>query len=410
MFGLTHDAETGDQMVRLPRGIKVSIGLPAGKDAHVFIEKDGKWVVTCGREGGAGEKSSLKVVGTAEDARGARELYKKAWLSAPEKKYPEKLPYFTFRSFGEDLQLHPDFQAIAAHGKLPTQVPIMFTDENPIADASYKWWGGGKLKCYGDGKVGMRLIEIASAAQKQVADVAKASGARFFPIQPCYTTGCPMASERVENTKTYPADCKPGLNLAFQLINDPRLGTKAELVTTGRRSIVHLMSSIIELQNIVYGITGRYDLRGIPLYLVVRPYFTNHKGQKSKAWSVSVELRPDSLRGMRKQIVGWASEFQAALLGEGTAPRQIEAPPVVESVEPEPVTEAEAESIEAEFYPEDEVTEDAPIRAEAETAKTTDRLAAPAPTAEQVSEKISKNKRSAAPAVLPAPVDEQGFF
>src|SRR5512146_1795476 len=84
LYGVTHDL-SGRPIVREPRTLKVGIGLPKGKALHVWIDKTGKWCVQ------VGEKRAE--FATKEEARA---YYLQNRRTAPERKYPQKRPYFVF--------------------------------------------------------------------------------------------------------------------------------------------------------------------------------------------------------------------------------------------------------------------------------------------------------------------------
>lgn len=332
LYGLTHTPD-GEQIVRLPRTVKVSIGIPGGKDLHVY-KKGGKWVVV-----------ENKVAKTFDTGREAKAHYDQRASAAPERNFPAKLSYFTFRRTGPDGGLEPDWRAIDAHGDLPTVIDIVFTDRQPL-EAAYEMWGGGRRKCWGDGHNALRALDLAGTPEeKALAKQAEANGERYFPIvDGCKLHGCPYAKSP-DGKK--PAPCKPHARLSFQLVSNLQLGGKAEFNTTSYRSISQLYSSLEELTRLVGGITGTDSLAGIPLQFCVRPYTTQHNNKPVKAWGVTLEFRAEALAGLRKKLIGFAQEMNAQL---NTAPlppsRQVAA-----SADPIEPTPEEAEALEAEFYP-----------------------------------------------------------
>lgn len=343
-FGVTHDASTGESLKRLPRTCKVSIGIPAGKDIHVVYHehKDGPWLVKIGEQ-----QFRFRAKGEA------KRFYRDNLKTAPEKKFPAKLAYFTFRRIGPDGTLEPDWDAIEAHGSLPTVIDVLLVDDQAF-EAQYQMWGGGRLKCKGDGINALRQIDMARTAEEQeLAAKAKANGGKWFPIvDGCKLRDCPYGKPTQSERGEKPALCKPNGSLSFQLLKSLQLGGKAEYRTTGYRSISQLHSSLEELNAIVAFMTaGTRGAQGIPLQLVVMPYNLTYQGKVSKAYSVGLQLRAETLEQLRKKV------FSMAL-----APGEQKAlPPAPTEVPPEqPVTPEEADAIEAEFYPADDDFGDEP--------------------------------------------------
>jgi hypothetical protein len=390
LFGITHDVVTGDPVIRVPRTCKVSIGMPKGKDIHAEYQKGHAepWVLTVGKYDGNKRVSegSRRFVTQAD----VRKAYRDVLPTVPERQFPAKLPYFTFRRIGPDGELEPDWGAIEAHGLRPHILDIIFTDDSPL-EAFYEMWGTGKRKCYGDGINALRVLEMAaSAEEKQLAEAHKAAGDRYFPIVGgCKCRGCQYAVAKQTQRRLEPPECKPHARLAFQLVNSINLGGKAEFNTTSYRSISQLFSSMSELLKVTGG--GKQDagfLAGIPLQLVLRPYTVTHEGKSSRAWGVHLEFRADSFVGLRQKLLSYGAEFHAALTEQKTLPA-----PTLEPGEEE-MDPQEAAALVAEFYTNDE--EETPEGDEdfgGEEQKPTESAQAASATAEKTSalkEKISK--------------------
>lgn len=353
MFGVLHDPQTSEPFDRVPRTLKVGIGELAGKDIHVAIRaRDGKWIVRVG-------KNNFE----CDTMEQARTTYRKEKPNAPDRSYPTKLPYFTFSKVAPDGGLEPDFECISRHGGTPTELDIVFADDQPLQTAFEMWHSSG-LQCKGDGLNALRSLDLDPTKQAISFD------GRTFPIiNGCAACGCPYRKETMKGTKVYPAACKPHARLAFQLVNDIRLGGKAEFNTTSFRSINNLYSCIMALKRF----TGGGDpncgfIAGIPLRMLLRPFKTSHKGPdgkltSGKAYCVSLEFRSQGLEGIRKKILAYGAEFRSVMTGElpeAKPVKQIEAP----EEEPE-LTEVEQAAIfAAEFQdaPDEEVGDEEPTQ------------------------------------------------
>ncbi len=69
----------------------------------------------------------------------AVKFYRASLKTAPERKYPQKLPYFTFTKLGADNIFHPEFNITEAHGSIPTEISIVFTDDRPLVSQLQMW-------------------------------------------------------------------------------------------------------------------------------------------------------------------------------------------------------------------------------------------------------------------------------
>jgi hypothetical protein len=66
--------------------------------------------------------------------------------------------------------LEPDFGAIEAHGPTPTEIDVVFLDDNPFAGA-YQMWSATELLCTGDGVTARRVFKLAANdAEKALAE------------------------------------------------------------------------------------------------------------------------------------------------------------------------------------------------------------------------------------------------
>jgi hypothetical protein len=314
MFGITHETD-GSLILREPRILKVGIGLPRGRALNCWIHNDGRWYFRIGVKGSDGklkfETATPRGLTTRAEAEAFyRDNYKKAELC----NYPRKLSFFTFTrpvtsdDGGEVFE--PDFEAIEAHGTMPTEIDIVFLDDNPFSGA-YQMWSASELRCKGDGVNALRVLSMASTPEeKALAGEAKAAGEKYFPIMAgCWTGGCPYSKEAVDDRgRPQPSPCKPGGDLKFQLARNIRVGGTAYFHTSGYRSISHIFSSLERIKTLTGG-----RLAGIPLKMVLRPYKTKHNGQTAVQYGVGLEFRAEDIESLRKNLMEQAFKFRAAI-------------------------------------------------------------------------------------------------
>lgn len=327
MYGVTHSLD-GRPIVREPRTLKVGIGLPKGKALHVWIDRDGKWCVL------VGDKRH-----DFQSKDEARAFYATAKKGAPERKYPQKRPYFIFTRISSDGLFEPDWDAIEANGPLPTRIDIIFMDDEPFS-CSYQMWSAAELKCDGDGMNAMRVLSMAKTPQeKELAEEAKRNGEKMFPIvNGCRMLGCPYASG------DRPA-CKPHGRLLFQLPKAPRLGGSAFYDTTGYRSTSQIFSNLLKYRSVSgEGDPERGFVAGVPFKLVVQPYTTTHAGQMATQFGVHIELEEENVFALKQKLIESGHKFRNIGRGLISAP----AIPAVE-IEPQIPQPVQAQMIEAEF-------------------------------------------------------------
>lgn len=342
MYGLLHSA-SGEAIVREPRMVKVGIGLPAGKAIHAYIDAEGKWAIQVANE-----------VKRFESMIEAKKYYRASKAQAPDRRYPQRLPYFTFTRISPDGTFEPVWDVIAAHGPLPTEIDIVFTKDQPFQYA-YQYWTAAEKKCEGDGLNAERVVTLADTDQeKQWAEEAKKNGMKTYGIMNgCWTKGCPYAQG--QNGK--PSPCRPHGRLFFQMVKAPVLGGTAEFLTTGFRSISQIFSCIQTFREF----TGRGEaedgfVAGIPLVMVLRPYRTSHDGKPATQFGVSIEFRAENVIELKRKLVQHGVDYRLAdvepLKALNAAP--IEARPGEEDLEP-PAEIAAAMA--AEFHPEQQAPE-----------------------------------------------------
>jgi hypothetical protein len=415
LFGITHTTE-GAAIVREPRVLKVGIGLPKGRGVNVWIHHDKRWYFRMGQKSQDG-RIKLQIVepkgfGTRQEAE---KFYREHAHEALELPAPHKLPYFTFsrpvmQKDGREM-LEPDFAAIEAHGPTPSEIDVVFLDDNPFTGA-YQMWSATELLCTGDGVTARRVFKLAAndaekALAEQIREQSKGRE-KYFPIvDGCAMNGCSYRDEVVKGNRSYPSPCKPGGSLRFQLANNIRVGGTAYYHTTGYRSISQIFSCIEQIKALTGG-----RLAGIPLKMVLRSYTTKHNGQSATQYAVSLEFRAEDLQALRKNLIEQAFRFRqlAGVPTPRAAPALIEAPgeSVIEEGEEEEEPVA-AQTMADEFYsgrPDDDgdgglgdpaEETSAPKGAEAATSAKTAALA------EKLAKQQAKRPPAESPATAPAP-------
>lgn len=334
IYGLTHHQD-GEPIIRLPRSMKVSIGIPAGKAAHAFCTKNDLIGIVMGEK-----KASFKTIPEA------KAFWENEYPNAPDSKFPRRLEYFTFRQLNRAGDLEPAWEAILRHGHQPTTIDIRFITTEPF-DSAIEWWGGGRRKCWGDGQNALRLIEFPTAqGHKELAAEAKAHGDKWFPIVgACRNGGCPLGAKSVNNGREYPAQCKNHGRLGFLLEHLPSIGAQAEINTTGYRSVSQIFSSLHTIKMIVQGMG--LSIVGIPLQLSVAPYTIDVNGKPTEQYAIRVVMSADSLQGLKNRLITASADFH------NKQPLQITAAePVIDVSNLPEMTEDEGEAFQAEFVPE----------------------------------------------------------
>lgn len=352
LYGITHSLD-GELIIREPKVLKVGIGLPKGPALNAWMAPDGTWRLTNGYK--EPDKRTISFA-TKKECEAA------FWRNLPTAKachYPRKIPFFTFSKptiqDGKEIFV-PDFDAIEAHGPAPTEIDIVLLDDSPFSGA-YQMWSSSELRCKGDGVNAMRLVTLATAEEKPAADAATAAGEKYFPLEGCWTGGCPYSKETLKDGKPQPSACKPGGDLKFQLAGNIRVGGTAYFHTTGYRSISSIFSSLHQIQ----GLTGG-RLRGIPLKMVLRPFRSNHDGQAATQYFVALEFRAPDVETLRRKLLETVFEFRRIAGVEPVVRQRMIEPPakmlesaatvgqVDEEADDDPPIGAEAMA--AEFYPE----------------------------------------------------------
>lgn len=388
LYGLTHSIDN-TPLVRVPRVVKVQIGHTKGPEVSTWIAPDGKWRVSY--------NSKLKAY-EGEDRKRAEAIYADLVRSAQTgtaptevkgpvcnmRKFPGKLPFFTFSRMRGDGSYEPDWDTIEAHGHCPTEIEIVFTDDRPFT-AQYQMWTAADLKCTGDGINALRVVTMPSGYEAAAAAAAKGHEKRFLIEGGCHTCGCPFAQPEGKKAPL----CKPHGMLQFQLVSSLRLGGVAQFDTTSYRSISQLFSCIHQFLAFTgNGNPERGFLAGIPLKLILRPFRTEH----GTAYATSLEFRAESIEAMRQKILDAGRTFRQVIDIAPAAPQ-----PALAAAKQALLTapdEASSSAFESEFVEAAEPVTDAAKIAAATSAGTA-----------ALAERLAKAK--AQPAVVIAEVVEE---
>lgn len=347
VYGVTHSAETGALEARVPRATKVSIGKPKDSGLHVYMATTGAnrdlvFVLEIGRGQKDPEVRKYPVADIGLLKRDYAALMKDP--SVVKRNRPEKLAYFTFSKDAGDGTYIADIDCIQKHGIKPREIDIIITEDGALG-AGYEFWTASKLKCFGDGRNGWRSVNFtANKDDEAAAHAAIAAGKKWFPIiDGCFTRGCEYAQTAKNRNGKDVKQCGLSGSLAFQLVNDIRLGAKAEINTTSGRSIRQLMASLVELATFTGGgDSERGTVRGIPLVMSVGQFKTNHNNIPGIAYALRLEFRAESVEAIQQKIMHAAKTFggMMPMIAESPA-KQIAAPAVAQIAAPaEEVMEA----------------------------------------------------------------------
>jgi hypothetical protein len=302
LYGITHDVDGAPRIIE-QKIVKVSIGLPRGKAMHAYIDAAGKWQIICG----IGDKMKRQ---SAESLQDAKRVYYELKKSAPDRKFPGRLPYFTFLQVSPSGEFEPDWDIIQSHGPIPTKIEISFIRDDPFF-ARYEMYSQVEKKCEGDGKIGLRINTLAETdEEKALAKEAQAAGRKHYPIiDKCFLGGCHYAKPTTDKA----APCGPMGRLFFQLLKSPRLGGTAVFSTSGYRSISQIFSSLEIFKRATSGGNpGAGFVAGIPLDMVLRPYSVSHHGQKSIQYAVGLEFAAENVFILKKKLIELGVQYRIA--------------------------------------------------------------------------------------------------
>lgn len=330
VYGCTHNEETGELEARVPRATKVAIGKPKDSGLHVYLAPSSdKTKIVAVLEIGRPDRAENRLFDLADV-----NLLKRDYAAllndetVVKRKAPVKLAYFTFfKEAGDGSYIH-DVDCIVKHGVRPREIDIIITEDGALR-AGYEFWAKKGLSCYGDGRDGWRSVNFTPTKEDEAAAIAaKADGKKWFPVlDGCFTKGCQFA-KTTKNAKGYEVkQCGLHGSLAFQLVNDIRLGAKAEFSTTGGKSVRQLRASLMELATFTgQGDPERGTARGIPLVLSVGQFKTNHNNQPGTAYAVRLEFRAESVGAIQRKIQEAAQTFGGMMPIAQAPAKEIAAP------------------------------------------------------------------------------------
>lgn len=358
IYGLTY-TEDDKPIIRTPRSTKVGIGVPKGPDLYAFIDKEGKFCISTGDPQFKQNKEDRgPTVFRFDTLEEAQVRYRQMGKTVVHRKFPAKLPHFIFTKLTATNFFEPDWDAMAKHGVMPTEIDVIFLHDDPF-HAQFEMWASSGLQCHGDGRDALRLNALAKTPEeKTLAKESEARGEKVFPIlNGCWSKGCPYA-----NPET--GLCKPHGKLSFQLIARPTLGGTAQYDTTGFRTVGNISSCLEEFKAFTGG-----RVAGIPLKLIVRPHTVTIKDRSGKAiasiaYNVSLEFRTEHAEQLKQSLIEQANKWAAS---EGTEypkalpeSRGLPAPELSPDDEDDYSEEQRAAMMEAEFYPVEEDSEESP--------------------------------------------------
>jgi len=330
LYGLTHTKD-GELVVKVPRSVKVGIGLPKGCKMYVFLLEGGsgglEWCIRRLEPGNEGppDWKSYKF--------SARKEAESAWMQLEKGgvalNAPLALSHFVFWRMDRLGQLRPDWDLIEMHGPQPREIPVAFTDNAPLEQA-YRWWSKTKLCCSGDGINALRHIDHAETPeQKEAAAAARARGDSHFQILGgAVPGGAPHAKEqtveRDGKASARRSECTVNSRLYFQLAKAPRIGSYAQYDSTGKMTALYLLGSLTHVATWPGGgDPARGVVAGFELNLILTP-IKNQRFNGVK-YAASVELADETLMALRRKLVEQAQAFDRLMVA-GNESKQIEAP------------------------------------------------------------------------------------
>lgn len=265
--------------------------------------------------------------------------------------HPRRLDHFVFKRKtlrGQDLVWEPAPDISKAHGEKPTELGIIFLNDDPreVFGTEYALWAQTGCKCRGE------LVQVANNGglhheMRATRRTRRHPEGETWPgnykyiegpkkgqsVEPC-GDGCPDLER---------GDCKPSGDLYFILEKFPTLGAICRLHTSSYRSIRNLSNGLMQIRRL-----NRGNLTGIKTILKASPekvsYFdgdgTRHT---SIAYILSLEIGGTDLRSLVATMTQ-----PARLLSESR--QAIELSRGVQYIVRETDTER-AEEIGREFYP-----------------------------------------------------------
>ena len=274
--------------------------------------------------------------------------------------HPRRLDHFVFKRKtlrGQDVVWVPAPDMTQAHGEKPTQLGIIFLNDDPreVFRTEYALWTPGGCKCRGE------LVQIANGGSLRFEMQAtrrtpKHPEGEAWPGNYKYIEG-PKRGQRVEPCgdgcpDLERGDCRPSGDLYFILEKFPMLGAICRLHTSSYRSVRNLSNGLMQIRRLNGG-----RLTGIKAILKANPEkisYSDRDGKRhsSVAYILSLEI---GATDMRTLVANMTEPIR--LLGEGHSAANLS--PGARFVVRE--TDAErAEEIAGEFYPHDEAVADQP--------------------------------------------------
>jgi Recombination directionality factor-like len=272
--------------------------------------------------------------------------------------HPRRLDHFVFKRKtlrGQDVVWLPAPDITQAHGEKPTQLGIIFLNDDPgeVFRTEYALWTPGGCKCRGE------LVQIANGGgirfemqairrtQKHPEGEAWPGNYKYIdgpkkgqPVEPC-GDGCPDLER---------GDCRPSGDLYFILEKFPMFGAICRLHTSSYRSVRNLSNGLMQIRRLNGGrLTGiKAILKAIPEKIC----YSDRDGTRhtSVAYILSLEIGATDLRTL---VANMTEPIR--LLGEGHS--MVNLSPGAQFVVRESDAER-AEEIATEFYPYNEVVAD----------------------------------------------------
>lgn len=234
--------------------------------------------------------------------------------------HPRKLDHFVFKRKalrGQDVVWVPAAEISQAHGEKPTELGIIFLNEDPreVFRTEYALWTPGGCKCHGqlvqitDSGEGRFKMQAIRRTQKHPEGESWPANYKYIdgpkkgqPVEPC-GDGCPDLER---------GDCRPSGDLYFILEKFPTLGAVCRLHTSSYRSIRNLSNGLMQICRLNGG-----RLAGIKAILKASPErvsYSDRDGTRhtSIAYILSLEI---GARDLRTLVVNMTEP--ARLLSEG---------------------------------------------------------------------------------------------
>ena len=218
--------------------------------------------------------------------------------------HPRRLDHFVFKRKtlrGQDVVWEPAPDISKAHGEKPTQLGIIFLNDDPreVFRTEYALWAPSGCKCRGElvqiaNGGGLRYeMRAARRTQKHPEGEDWPGSYKYVdgpkkgqPVEPC-GDGCPDLER---------GDCKPSGDLYFILEKFPTFGAICRLHTSSYRSIRNLSNGLMQIRRLNGG-----SLSGIKAILKASPEkisYSDHDGMRhtSVAYILSLEIGGTDLR------------------------------------------------------------------------------------------------------------------